>query len=724
MQPKRTLHLLAATAVLGCGTPPADTALRDLADAPVDEVVDPEDPAVPEDELPVPDEPEVADPTFTVGDPIGTAPGLRAALPVEGLRSRAGTVVLSPDDAVAYVADADNGAVHRVVLADSTTSTLPLGAEPTRLVRAGSDLWVTLRGTGEVVRLHDDGTALAETDRVHVGAEPYGLALSTVQPWIFVALSQEDAVLALDLQTLEPIGRWVVPGEPRWLSVNPVNDEVVAAPARSPHLARLRPTSGEVAVMELPRPRRFADPECPDRTLERRVSGDPDFLADGRLLVPLLFADTDLRVPAFADPDGDGLPGFDTATGVDLEEPLPDEGLFCAEERPRPGGGAYGTPARVDRPGDKGRFTPALGEVDLGRLVVDELHVLALVHTAHATTDNATGDVDLRATVARSYAGAVRVDADGRTAWVTFPGSALGAVVDVDADSREELEGFHSPARTGFDLWPGVDGVAPRADGDGVVFSSTPQRMVVALAGAQQPSIDPRNAMDFDLDVTGSAELPASSLPASVQAGRALFLSATSPGMSAASSGVSCETCHAEGRNDGFTWIFEDMPRQTPSLAGPVADTAPFTWLGDVPTIEAEVHATTEQRMGGSGITGIEARNVAAYVAWTRAPIRPPADADAIARGRAVFESPTVGCVECHAGDAYTDGKAWDVLGFETETNTPSLRGVGSTAPYLHDGSAPTLRDVLLRAGNGAMGLTRHLTDEELDDLETFLRSL
>ena len=41
---------------------------------------------------------------------------------------------------------------------------------------------------------------------------------------------------------------------------------------------------------------------------------------------------------------------------------------------------------------------------------------------------------------------------------------------------------------------------------------------------------------------------------------------------------MSCGTCHFEGRNDGLTWHLDDQVRQTPSLAGAVSVTAPFTW--------------------------------------------------------------------------------------------------------------------------------------------------
>lgn len=69
---------------------------------------------------------------------------------------------------------------------------------------------------------------------------------------------------------------------------------------------------------------------------------------------------------------------------------------------------------------------------------------------------------------------------------------------------------------------------------------------------------------------------------------------------------------------------------------------------------------------------------------------------------------------------------------------TPTLRNVALTAPYMHDGSVETLRDVIVHYNNG--GVTRegdpvndflsggirplNLTDDQIDDLVAFLESL
>jgi cytochrome c peroxidase len=63
---------------------------------------------------------------------------------------------------------------------------------------------------------------------------------------------------------------------------------------------------------------------------------------------------------------------------------------------------------------------------------------------------------------------------------------------------------------------------------------------------------------------------------------------------------------------------------------------------------------------------------------------------------------------------------------------TPGLRNVALTAPYMHDGSLPSLLDVLMFYNRGGVPnevldpLIRPLglSDEELEDLLEYLRSL
>jgi cytochrome c peroxidase len=127
-------------------------------------------------------------------------------------------------------------------------------------------------------------------------------------------------------------------------------------------------------------------------------------------------------------------------------------------------------------------------------------------------------------------------------------------------------------------------------------------------------------------------------------------------------------------------------------------------------------------------------------------------------RGLAIFKDPSKGnCVKCHTIDEtyalFSDGKFHNLgvgmnaegelsdLGRFTQTKneadkgafrTPTLRNIAQTAPYMHDGSAKTLRrvvDFYVGGGNSNPQLDKEikkleLSGQERDDLVAFLESL
>lgn len=99
-------------------------------------------------------------------------------------------------------------------------------------------------------------------------------------------------------------------------------------------------------------------------------------------------------------------------------------------------------------------------------------------------------------------------------------------------------------------------------------------------------------------------------------------------------------------------------------------------------------------------------------------------------RGRKLFNSSAVGCVQCHPPPLYTDLKlhAVGTGKFDQVSDqfyTPTLVEAWRTAPYLHDGSAASLRDVVLvHNAQDKRGVTSHLKPSEVDDLVAYLLSL
>ena len=86
-------------------------------------------------------------------------------------------------------------------------------------------------------------------------------------------------------------------------------------------------------------------------------------------------------------------------------------------------------------------------------------------------------------------------------------------------------------------------------------------------------------------------------------------------------------------------------------------------------------------------------------------------------------------CSYCHSGANGTDRKTFDV-GTKKPTDrsgllkTPQLTNVGLMAPFLHDGSAPTLEEIwTVFNPEDKHGRTNDLTKDELNDLIEYLRT-
>lgn len=95
---------------------------------------------------------------------------------------------------------------------------------------------------------------------------------------------------------------------------------------------------------------------------------------------------------------------------------------------------------------------------------------------------------------------------------------------------------------------------------------------------------------------------------------------------------------------------------------------------------------------------------------------------DKAKKGRKVFEQ--LKCDECHSGPYYTDMKMHRIgedIEFEKGWDTPTLREVWRTAPYLFDGRAATMEDVFKEFKHG---VNKKLSKTELEELVEYVNSL
>ncbi|MFO0742442.1 MAG: c-type cytochrome [Labilithrix sp.] len=193
--------------------------------------------------------------------------------------------------------------------------------------------------------------------------------------------------------------------------------------------------------------------------------------------------------------------------------------------------------------------------------------------------------------------------------------------------------------------------------------------------------------------------------------------------------GLACASCHPDGRDDGLTWATLEGPRNAPMLAGRLDGTAPFAWAGSSERVSEHLEHTV-RRLGGQGLGKREMEALAAYCLHMKTYSSRTPDAAKVARGKEVFNAAETKCASCHTpqNNLFTDKSKHDV-GTHTLTDsegsfdTPSLRFVGGTAPYFHDGRYKSLHDLLVAKDN-TMGSTSQLSATDVDALEAYLKTL
>ena len=96
-------------------------------------------------------------------------------------------------------------------------------------------------------------------------------------------------------------------------------------------------------------------------------------------------------------------------------------------------------------------------------------------------------------------------------------------------------------------------------------------------------------------------------------------------------------------------------------------------------------------------------------------------------RGRRIFNKAR--CASCHKGRLHTDLRQYNLgigkgLDKDQKFDTPTLVEVWRTAPYLYDGRAATIEEVLTKYNpDDKHGLTSNLSDKEIKDLANFVLS-
>ena len=195
--------------------------------------------------------------------------------------------------------------------------------------------------------------------------------------------------------------------------------------------------------------------------------------------------------------------------------------------------------------------------------------------------------------------------------------------------------------------------------------------------------------------------------------------------------------------DDGTTWSFAEGPRQSPALWGGILGTEPFHWDQAVRDMADISRVTVIGRMGGSGLGRADMNAIGAFLDTIPAPAARITASDAgesLSRGANLFES--MSCTSCHAGADFTQTGSFDVgtgRGATTRETVdafavPPLKGLIHSAPYLHDGSARTVREVIEKLVVTNKMMTQemrdagfdgsNLSEQDITDLVAFLESI
>lgn len=195
----------------------------------------------------------------------------------------------------------------------------------------------------------------------------------------------------------------------------------------------------------------------------------------------------------------------------------------------------------------------------------------------------------------------------------------------------------------------------------------------------------------------------------------------------------SCASCHPDGRADALNWdLLNDgigNPKNTKSML--LAHQTPPAMITAVrPDAESAVRAGFRHILFAV-IEEADSVAIDQYLSGLKALPSPHLVngqlSAAAARGKAVFER--AHCAGCHEGTLLTDMQQYDVgtaegLDEDTQFDTPSLVEAWRTGPYLYDGRAATIREVLTKYNrNDKHGVTSDLSASEIDDLTEYVLS-
>jgi YVTN family beta-propeller protein len=590
-------------------------------------------------------------------------------------------IAITPDGRLILVANPDSNSLSMV---DSETNLLideiPVGLEPRGLVISmdGLQAYVTNKGSDALMVI--DLSTHQISQEIPLGDQPVGVTISPDGYYLAVAESGEDQVRILKTINLETEKIFKVSDRPYGLTYSPDNRHILVS-----HLL-----SGEVTILAYP---------------------------NYSILLPLQYKAGSIKTET---------PYLDMKAGTAVTG----QGrVIPTWQKVAPAPSVI-----INQSGTRAYLPQTMGNglgynTQFDTTVFPKVSVLNLLSYTHETAEQISiPEVDRPVGLPWDAA----LSRDDHELWVVNSASNDVSVIDLTIPTHP-IRTAHIPV-----------GDNPR----GIVLSPNGSLAYVNNTLAGTISVIDTNLYIVTQVITVT-EIP---LPPALLNGKKLFFSSARSELAQAR-WISCNTCHVEGGVDGRTWLIQyvggvppgEEPvirRNTTGLFGMI-ETYPLRWSAEwdesadsefsirfeqfgLGLIEGEMYPTLGMPNQGRSY---DLDCLALFIDSLLVPERSYSLTPAEQRGRILFESEETQCSLCHPAPLYTDLQTHDVgtadgggEWFGPYIDTPTLRFLYDSAPYLHDGSAETLWDVLVNNNQqDEHGVTSQLDDQEIQDLIAFL---